>query len=79
MGDLTAASAAIGETLKWDNLDGRKACRISCTRSGSVSDGNTDAHADWLLNHHLKFREVFVPIVQNFPSHLWEAKSPDHE
>lgn len=67
---------AVGEPLKWDDLDGKKACRISCTRTGNVNDDDTEGHADWLLNHHLKFREVFVPIVEALPSHLWEAKSP---
>lgn len=61
----------IGETLDWDPLEGRQACRISVSTPGRVTDDDTDAQIDWLLDRHVKFRDTFFPIIAKFPSELW--------
>ena len=63
---------SIGAPLHWDNLDGRRACRISITTPGRVTDNNIDAHIKWLMEHHLKFRLAFLPVINALPSSLWE-------
>ena len=53
----------LGESLEWDIVDNRKACRIAAISSGSI-DGDetalTGVH-DWMVQKLLKFRAVFGP------------------
>ena len=62
---------AVGGKLLWEALDGRRACRISYATPGSPTGDDTDELISWLQEHHLKFREVFWPIVEQLPSGLW--------
>lgn len=62
----------IGEPLLWDPLDGRQACRISCSTPGSLPQDDTTDLIGWLTEHHLKLREAFLPIIKELPNHLWK-------
>jgi hypothetical protein len=63
--------AGLGESLFWDKLEGRRACRISISTPGSPLDDDTDSLITWLSEHHLKFHRVFVPIIKGLPGGLW--------
>jgi hypothetical protein len=61
----------IGGQLQWEDLEGKRACRISYGTPGTPTDDNTDELIGWLQEHHLKFREAFWPVVKQLPSELW--------
>jgi hypothetical protein len=64
--------SGLGESLFWDKLEGRRACRISISTPGSPLDDDTDSLITWLSEHHLKFHRVFVPIIKGLPDGLWK-------
>ena len=65
----------IGGPLLWDDLEGRRACRISYATSGtSTNKEDTDRLVDWLIVHYLKFREAFLPILKALPAKLWTTE-----
>lgn len=64
--------SVLGERLNWDSLEGRRACRISLSTPGTPLDDDQGALITWLIDHHLKFRKVFVPIVNALPKDLWD-------
>ena len=52
-----------GESLAWENLQERRACRVACYRPGSIEDSDEDLekyHA-WVIDHLLRFKQVFGP------------------
>ena len=54
------------ESLEWDHVENRKACRIAATRPGSI-DNDDDALAeihDWMVDHLLRFKTVFDPRLK---------------
>ena len=55
--------AALNETLVWQRLDNRRACRISVTRAASIDDDDEslDRIREWMVERLLKFKEVFGP------------------
>lgn len=55
--------SALNETLDWQRLEGRRACRIALHRPGSIED-DADTLADiqeWMVKNLLEFRRVFDP------------------
>lgn len=55
--------AELGQTLDWQPLEARRACRIALVRPGSIEDDN-DTLADiqsWMIDNLLKFKQVFGP------------------
>ena len=55
--------SALGETLDWQRLDNRRACRIALDRPGSIED-DADMLSDiqeWMIKNLLKFKQVFEP------------------
>lgn len=62
----------VGEPLLWDELDNRRACRISCATPGSPTETDTSHLIDWLRDRHLKFRDAFLPLIAELPSELWK-------
>lgn len=51
------------QTLDWQRLENRKACRIALSRPGSIDD-DADTLAEirgWMVEHLLKFKAVFGP------------------
>ena len=58
-----AIESALGETLDWQRLDNRRACRIALDRPGSIED-DADTLSDiqeWMIKNLLKFKQVFEP------------------
>ncbi|NBS70663.1 DUF4268 domain-containing protein, partial [bacterium] len=64
--------AGIGESLFWDRLEGRRACRISISTPGSPLGDDTDTLIRWLGERHLKFHRVIVPMIRILPDELWK-------
>ena len=55
--------SALGETLDWQRLENRRACRIALDRPGSIED-DSDTLAeiqDWMVKNLLEFKQVFYP------------------
>ena len=56
---------SLGETLTWDELPDRRACRIYLPRMGVVGDGeeSLDAYIAWAADWMAKFKETFRPVL----------------
>lgn len=52
-----------GEPLKWESLEGKRACRIACYAPGSIDDDKADTHRAWAIDHLLRFKKVFGPFL----------------
>jgi len=55
--------SALGQTLDWQRLENRRACRIALDRPGSI-EGDADTLAEiqeWMVNNLLKLKQVFDP------------------
>ncbi len=52
---------AIGETVDWQRLDNRRACRVALDRPGSIDDDDaTRAEIrDWMAENLIKFKKAF--------------------
>jgi hypothetical protein len=62
-GQRATLDAELGETLHWERLDNRRACRIACYAPGSIDD-SADAlenHLRWGVDHLLRLKKVFGP------------------
>lgn len=65
--ELVAAKTEIekgfGEALRWERLDGRRACRVACYTAGSIEDSadQLEQHHRWAVDHLLRFKNVFGP------------------
>ena len=53
----------IGESLEWDSVDDRKACRILATRPGHINQDQETLEQiqEWMVDLLLKFKGVFDP------------------
>jgi hypothetical protein len=54
-----------GESLKWERLEGRRACRIAVCRLGSIDDPthHLSQYQNWLVDRLLQLRSVFGPLL----------------
>lgn len=68
-----AIESTIGGELLWDELKDRRACRISYSTTGSPTDADSERLISWLTEHHLKFRDAFLPIIKDLPAELWKS------
>ena len=70
--------SALGETLDWQRLENRRACRIALDRSGSIYDDVATLAdiQDWMVEYLLKFKQVFDPRLQTI---LSDVDSPIEE
>lgn len=59
----SAVEAEIGESLEWDEIPGKRACRIACYRPGSITDSPDELAGvhNWAIAMLLRFRAVFGP------------------
>ena len=55
----------IGESLEWDSVDDRKACRILAKRPGHINQDQETLEQiqDWMVGRLLKFKKVFGPYL----------------
>ncbi len=61
--DKLEIETALNQSLEWQRLDNRRACRIALDRPGSIDD-DTKALTEireWMVNNLLEFRNVFSP------------------
>lgn len=63
LGQKESVEAALDESLVWQRLENRRACRIAVVRPGSIDDDDEtlDAIRDWMVERLLLFKEVFGP------------------
>jgi hypothetical protein len=52
-----------GESLEWETLEGKRACRIAVYRPGSIEDASAslEEYQRWAIDRLLKFKKVFGP------------------
>lgn len=57
---------ALGESLEWDALDGKRACRIAAHREGSIEDSaeSLEEHKAWAIARLLRMKKVFGPRLK---------------
>ncbi len=57
--------AALGESLEWEPLEGKRACRIATYRPGNVEDPPEvrEGHLRWAIDRLLRLREVVGPYL----------------
>ena len=58
--------SSLGYALDWQRLEGRRACRIAATRSGSIRDDDdtlAEIHV-WMVQELLNFKKVFDPYFK---------------
>ena len=69
---------AVGETLQWDDVPLKRACRIRAITNGDVSD--EDGHQaliDWMMDHQLKIKAVIKPLVEQLSDDYWTSQGSD--
>jgi len=56
-----AIEATVGEPLKWERLDNKRACRIAAyTRAQILTDSNSPALLDWAVKKAVDFHRAFA-------------------
>lgn len=67
--------SALGFDVTWDELPGRRACRIRVTRPGEISKmENHGEYREWFIDQQLKFKQVFRSLVDDLPSEIWDRE-----
>lgn len=71
----TAVEKEFGERLRWERLEGGRACRVGCYAPGSIEDSEEtlEQHRRWAVERLLKFKTVFGPRL---PSAVSSATAP---
>lgn len=61
LGEKDAIEREFGESLRWERLDGRRACRIAAYATGSIEDPaeQWEQHRKWSIDRLLRFKKVF--------------------
>jgi len=56
-----------GESLSWEDLQDKRACRVACYRQGAIEDSDEDLelYRTWLVDRLLKFKKVFGPRLKS--------------
>lgn len=61
LAERSSIEAAIGAELTWEELDGRRACRIALYRDGDVSlEDRHEEYAGWIAESVERFKAVFT-------------------
>lgn len=65
--DKEAIEKEFGESLRWERLDTRRACRIACYTEGAIEDSaeQLETHRRWAVQRLLRFKRVFGPRLSN--------------
>lgn len=65
--DKSKLEDVFGERLRWERLEGRRACRIACYKQGSIEDSadEQEQHRRWAIDKLLKFKKVLGPTLQS--------------
>ncbi len=61
LGNREAIEFELGETLTWERLDSKRACRVAVYREGSIESSSEELQAlrDWAIQRLLRFKQVF--------------------
>ena len=61
--ERSSVEAEFGESLEWDTLEGRRACRIAIYRQGTIEDSaaSLEEYHKWAIDRLLRFKKVFSP------------------
>jgi hypothetical protein len=56
----------VDESLEWDRMDDRKACRIATHRSGSIDDDSLTLEEikKWAISRLLRLKKAFGPRLK---------------
>jgi hypothetical protein len=62
-GEKEKIESDLGESLRWERLDNRRACRIACYKEGSIEDSadSREEYLHWAVDRLLSFKKVFGP------------------
>ena len=65
--DRVAIEAAFGESLRWERLEDRRACRVASYAPGSIDDAADilETHRKWAVERLLRFEKVFGPRLKH--------------
>ena len=68
MKDRSAIENDFGESLEWERLDEKRACRVACYRPGSIDDASEKLEdvQTWAVDRLLRFKRVFGPRLRAF-------------
>jgi len=57
----------IGQELIWDEIPGKRACRIYAATTGSIENNSAELQLiiEWASPLLIKFRKVFTPLIKN--------------
>lgn len=61
--ERSSIEADLGESLEWETLEGKRACRIAVYRPGSIEDAaaSLEEYQRWGIDRLLKFKKVLGP------------------
>jgi hypothetical protein len=64
----------VGESLQWDDVPLKRACRIRAITNGDVSDeSGHQLLIGWMMDHQLKMKAVIKPLVEQLSDEYWTA------
>lgn len=64
----------VGESLQWDDVPLKRACRIRAITNGDVSDESGHQRLiEWMMDHQLKMKAVIKPLVEQLSDEYWSA------
>jgi hypothetical protein len=69
---------AVGETLQWDDVPLKRACRIRAITNGDIFD--EDGHQaliDWMMDHQLKIKAAIKPLIEQLSDDYWTSQDSD--
>lgn len=69
---------AVGETLQWDDVPLKRACRIRAITTGDIFD--EDGHQaliDWMMDHQIKIKAAIKPLIEQLSDDYWASQSTD--
>ena len=68
----------IGCELFWDEIQGKRACRIRLVRDGHIDDSSNHAEiVQWLMGAHVGLKKAFRPRVDALPSEIWDREESE--
>ena len=69
----TEVENVLGTELHWDDIQLKRACRVRAITDGDVArEAEHESLIDWMIDHQLKMKSVFKPLVENLPDELWD-------
>lgn len=65
----TVIEKDFGESLEWERLEEKRACRIAVYRSGSIDDSSEKLEEirNWGVDRLLRFKRIFGPRLRDIP------------